>query len=97
MVREKAVHGAIFDLKVWGGKMYAAGADDSISVWDLESLEKVRHFPTGVPHLQENAPPLDPTVGVYLGSYGGGRFLMGEERLYLCLCGHTSFEEPPAR
>jgi hypothetical protein len=50
MVREKAVHGAIFDLKVWGGKMYAAGADDSISVWDLETLEKVpyRHLTTGV-------------------------------------------------
>jgi len=26
---------------------------------------------TGEPHLQENATPEDPTVGLYLGSYGG--------------------------
>ena len=41
---------------------------------------------TGVPHVQENAPPQDPTVGLCLGSLGGsqggGRFLMGEVPLY---------------
>ena len=31
--------------------------------------------PTGVPHLQENAPPQDPTVGLCLGSQGGPRGL----------------------
>jgi len=30
-------------------------------------------YPTGVPHLQENAPPRDPTVGLCLGSWGGPR------------------------
>ena len=36
--------------------------------------------PTGVPHIQENAPPWDPTVGLCLlgGARGGGRFIMGE-------------------
>ena len=33
---------------------------------------------TGVPHLYENAPPQDPTVGLFLVSWGVGRFLMGK-------------------
>ena len=46
--------------------------------------------PTGVPHLQENAPPLDPTVyrrtmpRVLGWSQGGGGLLMSEVPLYLC-------------
>ena len=37
---------------------------------------------TGVPYIQEHAPPYDPTVGLCLGSEGGGRFLMGEVPMY---------------
>ena len=44
----------------------------------------------GVPHLQENAPHWDPTLGLCLRFYmkgrpleGGGRFLMGEVPLYM--------------
>jgi len=41
-----------------------------------------RPDPTGVPYLQENTSPQDPTVGPCLGPYGGprggGNFLMGE-------------------
>ena len=38
--------------------------------------------PTGVPHLQENAPPKYPIVSLCLASKGGGRFLMGKVTLY---------------
>ena len=41
---------------------------------------------TGVPRSQETAPPQDPSVGLYLGPYGGpkggGHFLMSEVSLY---------------
>ena len=34
---------------------------------------------TGVPRLYENAPPLDPTVGLCVGSYGGWVFSYGRD------------------
>ena len=59
----------------------------------LSSLRKARLPPhiryscTGVPPLQENAFPWDPTVGLCLGSYGGprrrGRFFMSKVPLYV--------------
>jgi len=44
--------------------------------WDVgRSLNPEPSTPntTGVPHLQESAPPYDPNVGLRLGSYGGPR------------------------
>ena len=56
---------------------------------------------TGVPHLQENAPPWDPTVGLCLGSKGGPRgvgVFMGEVPLYSIPChfGHFKGRITPA-
>ena len=51
---------------------------ERFGVWE-GGRDKGRRF-TGVPHLQENAPPWDPTVGLCLGSWGGPRGVGG----FLC-------------
>ena len=55
---------------------------------------------TGVPHLQENSPTWDLTVGLYRGSYGGpigvGFFLWARYPCTLrCLAPGTAIEGPP--
>ena len=42
---------------------------------------------TGVPHLQENAPPLDPTVGLCLGSWGFLILALAKARFWPWLSG----------
>ena len=73
-----AVHGGAFPLRRWfSGEIVTLEAGQIVHLWLLMVgscglctcglLTKSLHS-TGVPHLQENAAPWDPTVGLCLGS-----------------------------